>query len=122
MHMAAYVDGFLLTVPKKNVKAYAKMSKAAGKVWMKYGALQYCEAAGDDLKTKMGVPFAKAAKAKPNETVVFSWILYKSRKHRDAVNKKVMKDPYMLKMMSSKDMPFNPDKMSYGGFKLIVDM
>ena len=88
-----YVDGFLLAVPKRKLQAYVDISKKAGKIWKEHGALEYRECAGDDLKIKMGVPFPKVAKAKPGETVVFSWIVYKSRKHRDSVNAKVMKDP-----------------------------
>lgn len=119
--MSIYADGFVLKVPKKNVAAYRKMSAKAGKVWMKYGALQYIECVGDDMKVKMGVSFPKLAKAKANEVVIFSWIVYKSKAHRNAVNKKVMKDPELYKTMP-KDMPFDCSKMSYGGFKSIVNM
>lgn len=116
-----YVDGFLLAVPKKNIETYRKMAQQAGKVWMEHGALEYRECMGEDLKTKMGTPFAKAASAKPGETVVFSWIVYKSRAHRDKVNKKVMSDPRMNEMLNGKDMPFDVKRMSYGGFEVIVD-
>ena len=85
-----YVDGFVLPVPKKNLKAYRRIAQKAGKIWREHGALEYRECAGDDLDIKMGVTFPKLAKARPGETVVFSWIVYKSRAHRDAVNKKVM--------------------------------
>ena len=101
-----YVDGFVLPVPKKNLAAYKRISTKAGKVWMELGALEYRESVGDDLKG-LAFPFAKTVKAKPNETVVFSWITYKSKAHRDAVNKKVMADPRIAKMMDPKDMPFD---------------
>lgn len=120
--MKAYIDGFVLTVPKKNVKAYTKMSTWAGKIWMDHGALQYIECVGDDLKGMPGcLPFPKLAKVKSGETVVFSWIMYKSKKHRDAVNAKVMKDPRMTQKMPAKSkMPFDLKKMAYGGFSTIV--
>ena len=116
----AYVDGFLLPVPKKNLKAYQQLSRKAGKVWRELGALEYRECVGDDLKVKGMAPFAKAARAKAGETVVFSWIVYKSRAHRDAVNKKVMKDPRIAAQMT-KSMPFDVKRMMYGGFKVFVD-
>ncbi len=116
-----YVDGFVLPVPKKNLQAYRRMSAKAGKVWRGHGALEYIEAAGDDLKVKMATKFPKMARAKPGETVVFSWIVYKSRAHRDRVNKKVMKDPRLAKMMDPKTMPFDVKRMAYGGFKVFVD-
>ena len=117
----AYVDGFLLAVPKKKLALYRTISRRAGRMWKEYGALEYRECAGDDLKTKMGTPFGRAARAKAGETVVFSWIVYKSRSHRDSVNKKVMKDPRMEKMMNE-PMPFDVKRMSYGGFTVIVDL
>jgi uncharacterized protein YbaA (DUF1428 family) len=117
-----YIDGFVLPVLKKNVQAYRKVAQQAAKVWRKYGALEYRECVGDDLNTKMGVPFKRTAKAKRGETVVFSWIVYKSRSHRDQVNAKVMKDPRIAKMMNDpKAMPFDVKRMAYGGFKAIVD-
>ncbi len=116
----AYVDGFVLSVPKKNLPAYAKMSRTAGRVWREHGALEYRECAGDDLKTQMGVPFPRLAKARTGETVVFSWIVYKSRAHRDRVNKKVMKDPRLNSLKGP--MPFDIKRMAYGGFKVIVDL
>jgi uncharacterized protein YbaA (DUF1428 family) len=115
-----YVDGFLLPVPKKNLQAYCRMSKKAGVIWKELGALEYRECVGDDLKVKFGVPFPKAVKPKAGETVVFSWIVYKSRAHRDRVNAKIMKDPRMAKMMGAKQ-PFDYKRMCYGGFKVIVD-
>ena len=116
-----YVDGFVLPVPKKKMPAYLKMARKAGKVWKDHGALEYREATGDDLKTKFGVPFPKLLKLKAGETPVFSWIVYKSRAHRDAVNKKVMKDPRLKAMMDPKAMPFDMKRMVYGGFKIPVD-
>ena len=97
-----YVDGFVLVVPTRNLKAYTKMAKLASKVWMEHGALEYFEAAGEDYSTMMGVSFPKLAKAKKTETVVFSWIVYRSRKHRDTVNGKVMADDRIRKMMGMK--------------------
>src|SRR5262245_49777976 len=99
-----YVDGFLLPVAKKNLRGYAAMSKKAGRVWKDHGALDYKEAVGDDLKTRMGKPFPRLVKPKSGETVVFSYIVYKSRAHRDAVNKKVMKDPRLNAMMNGDEM------------------
>jgi uncharacterized protein YbaA (DUF1428 family) len=119
--MARYVDGFVLPVPKKKLQAYRRISQKAGKVWREHGALEYIEAAGDDLKVKWATLFPKMIKAKPSETVVFSWIVYKSRGHRDRVNKKVMKDPRLAKMMDPKSMPFDMKRMAYGGFKVFVD-
>jgi uncharacterized protein YbaA (DUF1428 family) len=115
-----YVDGFVLAVPKKKVQAYRRMAQQAGKLWRKYGALEFRECVGDDLNVKMGVPFTRMAKLKRGETVFFSYIVYKSRAHRDRVNAKVMKDPSM-KNMDMKDMPFDVKRMAYGGFKVLVD-
>ena len=119
--MARYVDGYVLVVPKKNLAAYRRMAKAACKVWLDHGALQYCESAGEDLKVKFGVPFTRLLKLKAGETAVFSWVVYKSRKQRDAVNTKVMKDPRLAAMMKGKKMPFDMKRMVYGGFELMVD-
>ena len=116
-----YVDGFVLPVPKKNLPAYVRMSKKAGKIWLELGALEYRECAGDDLQIKMGVPFPKLLKLKPGETAVFSWIVYKSKAQRNAINKKVMKDPRIHAMMDPKAMPFDMKRMVYGGFKSIVE-
>jgi uncharacterized protein YbaA (DUF1428 family) len=115
-----YVDGFVLAVPKRNLAAYRKMAAAGGKIWREYGALQFCECVGDDLNIGMGVPFPKMAKAKAGETVFFSFIVYKSRAHRDKVNKAVMKDPRLHAMMGKK-MPFDPKRMAMGGFKVLVE-
>jgi uncharacterized protein YbaA (DUF1428 family) len=116
-----YVDGFVIPIAKKNLAAYKRMAAKAGKVWRSHGALDYKECVGDDLKNKWGVAFPKAARTKSGETVVFSYIVYKSRAHRDRVNAKVMKDPRLAEMMDPKDMPFNVKRMVYGGFKVLVD-
>ena len=119
----AYVDGFLLPVPKRKVEAYRRIAQKAGKVWREHGALEYRECVGDDLKVKGMVPFSRKVNLKPGETVVFSWIVYKSRAHRDRVNAKVMKDPRLAKMMEDpKSMPFDVKRMAYGGFKVLVDL
>jgi uncharacterized protein YbaA (DUF1428 family) len=116
-----YVDGFLLAVPKKNLAAYRRMAQKAGKVWRELGALEYRECTGDDLKAKFGLPFPKLMELKAGETAVFAWIVYKSKAHRDRVNAKVMKDPRIAGMMEVKDMPFDVKRMSYGGFKVLVE-
>src|SRR5688572_28788003 len=116
-----YVDGFVLPVPKKNLPAYRRIAALAGKVWRDHGALDYKECAGEDLKVQCGVPFSRQMKLKPGETVVFSYIVYKSRAHRDRVNAKVMKDPRIAKMGDPKDMPFDIKRMVYGGFQVLVD-
>ena len=119
----AYVDGFLLPVPRRSIPTYRRIAQKAGKVWREHGALEYRECVGDDLKVKGMVPFPRRLKLKPGETVVFSWIVYKSRAHRDRVNGKVMKDPRLAKMMGDpKAMPFDVKRMAYGGFKVLVDL
>lgn len=115
-----YVDGYVLPVPKKKLAAYRRIAQKAAMVWKEHGALEYRECAGDDLKTKVGTPFVRAIKTKPGETIVFSWIVFNSRAHRDRVNAKVMKDPRMNGMMNDQDMPFDLKRMSYGGFKMMV--
>ena len=117
-----YVDGYVLPVPKKNLPAYRRMAQKAGKVWREHGALEFRECVGDDLKTKKIKSFPSLVKPKPGETVVFSWIVFRSRAHRDAVNAKVMKDPRLAKMMDMKAMPFDPKRMAYGGFEVMVDV
>jgi uncharacterized protein YbaA (DUF1428 family) len=117
-----YVDGFVLPIPKKNLEVYRKMSRAAGRVWKELGAVEYREAVGNDLKAKGFAAFPKLARARAGETVVFSWIVYKSRAHRDRVNAKVMKDPRIASMMKDKKMPFDVKRMAYGGFDIIVDV
>ncbi len=118
--MPAYVDGFVIAVPRKKLPAYQKLAKAACKVWREHGALDYKECVGDDLKTQFGLSFPQLAKVKPGETVVFAYIVYKSRAHRDRVNAKVMKDPRMAEMCKPGEEPFDMKRMSYGGFKVIV--
>ena len=120
--MARYVDGFLLPVPKKNLDAYRRMSTKAGKVWKDHGALEYRESVGDDLAVKFGLSFKRVGKPKTGETIVFSWIVFKSKAHRDRVNARVMKDPRLAAMMQPKTMPFDVKRMAYGGFKVIVDL
>jgi uncharacterized protein YbaA (DUF1428 family) len=117
----AYVDGYVLPVPVKNLNAYRKMAAQAGKVWRDHGALEYRECAGDDLQTKFGTPFPKLLKLKRGETAVFAWIVFKSKAHRDRVNAKVMKDPRLQASMDSKKMPFDMKRMVYGGFNVLVD-
>ena len=117
-----YVDGFVIPVPEKNLAAYRTMSRAAGKVWKEHGALEYRECIADDVNSDFGLPFPKLARVKTGETVVFSWIVYRNKAHRNAVNKKIMADPRILKMMEGKKMPFDSKRMSYGGFKTIVDI
>jgi uncharacterized protein YbaA (DUF1428 family) len=116
-----YVDGFVIAIPKKNLASYKKMAKAASKIWLEYGAVQYVECAGEDLNAKFGTPFTKLAKCKPGETVLFSWIAYKSKAQRDRVNAKVMADPRIAAMCDPKNMPFEMKRMSYGGFETLVD-
>ena len=114
-----YVDGFVLPIPKKNLAAYRKLAKLASKVWKDHGALDYVEAAADDLETPMGTSFTKVMKLKRGETVVFAWVTYKSRAHRDKVNAKVMADPRLHNV--SQKMPFDCNRMTYGGFKVLVE-
>ena len=119
---ARYVDGYVLPVPKRNLRLYRGIARKAGAVWMDHGALEYRESAGDDLAVKWGMPFPKLLKLKRGETVVFAWIVFKSRRHRDTVNAKVMNDPRMNKMMNPKKRPpFDFKRMVFGGFELIVD-
>ena len=116
-----YVDGFVLAVPRKNLPAYVRMAKKAGKIWREHGALEYRECVGDDLDVKGLTPFPHRIKLKRGETVVFSWIRFKSRADRDRVNAKVMKDPRMNRMMKNVKMPFEIKRMTYGGFKVMVN-
>ena len=120
-----YVDGFVIVVPKKKLPLYRKMAALGGKIWKKHGALEYFECIGDDLNPQgmgTGLTFPKMTKMKPSETVVFSFIVFQSRKHRDQVNAKVMKDPFMNDpKYKDKPMPFDMKRMAYGGFKAIVD-
>lgn len=117
--MARYVDGYLLPVPKKNLEAYARMARMGERMWRKHGALDYKECVGDDLHPKYGLPFPRLMRLKPGEVPVFSFIVYKSRAHRDRVNAKVMKE--MEKAAMPKEMPFDVKRMGYGGFSVLVD-
>lgn len=118
--MPHYIDGYVLPVPKKRIPAYRRLAQKASKIWIELGALEYRECVGDDLAVPFGVPFPRGIQAKPNETVVFAYIVYKSRAHRDRVNAKVMKDPRINAMCDPKNMPFDSGRMIYGGFKTIV--
>ena len=117
-----YVDGFVLPVPKKNLEAYARMARKAGRIFKEYGALEFRECAGDDLAVKEVRSFTDLVDLKRGETVMFSYIVYKSRAHRDRVNAKVMKDPRLAKMMDATAMSFEPKRMIYGGFKVLADL
>lgn len=116
-----YVDGFVVAVPKSKVEAYKRLARKAGKLWKKHGALEFRECIADDVKKGKWTSFPRAVKLKPNETVFFSYIVYKSRRDRDRVNAKVMKEP-LIANMSLKDMPFDGKRMIYGGFKVVVDV
>ena len=119
--MRGYVDGFVLAVPKKKIRAYKRLAETAARVWRKHGALDYVEAVGNDLSSKWaGIKFPRTVKARPSETVVFSYIVFKDRKHRDMVNAKVMKDPFM-KDAQPEQMPFDMKRMVYGGFRVLVE-
>jgi uncharacterized protein YbaA (DUF1428 family) len=118
--VARFVDGFVLVIPRKNIKAYRAMAAKASKVWLEHGALDYRECVGEDLNIKGVLSFNKMAKVKRGETVGFSYIVYKSRAHRDRVNARVMKDPRLNEMMKGKSMPFDVKRMAYGGFRTIV--
>jgi len=119
--MAHYVDGFVIPLPKRRLNAYRRLAQEAGEVWRDHGALDFKECVGDDLNVKMPLSFPRGIKTKPGETVLFSYIVFKSRAHRDRVNVKVMKDPRLSKMMNPKAMPFDVKRMMYGGFKTIVE-
>jgi uncharacterized protein YbaA (DUF1428 family) len=119
--MAHYVDGFVLPVPKRNLDAYRRQARKAGKVWREHGALEYRECVGEDVPKGKVTSFPRSVKLKPGETVVFAWITYKSRAHRDRVNAKVMKDPRLADMMDAKSMPFDAKRMIYGGFEVLVE-
>jgi uncharacterized protein YbaA (DUF1428 family) len=118
----AYVDGFVVPVPKKKLAAYRRMASTAGKVWREHGALQFMECVADDVKPGKLTSFPQSVKLKPSETVVFSFIVYKSRAQRDKVMGKVMKDPRLAKMMTAKDVPFDMKRMFFGGFKSLVSL
>ena len=116
----SYVDGFVVPVPRKNLAAYRRMAQKVGKVWKEYGALDYKEWIGDDVPVGKLTSFPRSVKLKPGETVVFAWIVYKSRAHRDRVNAKVVKDPRLADMMDPKTMPFDGKRLIFGGFKKLV--
>ena len=118
--MAKYVDGFVIPIKKKNIKTYRKMAAFGCKTWMKYGALDYYECVGEDLKVKWGLTFPKMCKLKKDETVVFAFVVYKSKAHRNQVNAKVMKDPQMSKAMESMKMPFDMKRFAMGGFTVLI--
>ena len=120
--MPHYVDGFVVPVPTRNLAAYRRMARKAGKVWIEHGALQYRECVADDVKPGKQTSFPQSVKLKADETVVFSWIVYRSRKHRDSVNAKVMSDPRLASMMDPKAMPFDAKRMFWGGFKGMVEL
>jgi uncharacterized protein YbaA (DUF1428 family) len=117
-----YVDGFVVPVPKKNLNAYRRIALKAGRIWREHGALEYRECVADDVKVGKLTSFPRSVKLKPGETVMFSWIVYKSRAQRDRVNSKVMSDPRLASMMNSKAMPFDGKRMFFGGFKTLVDL
>src|SRR4030088_508905 len=116
----SYVDGFVLPVPRKNLAAYRRMAQKAGKVWKEYGALEYKEWVAEDVKVGKLTSFPRSVKLKPGETVVFSWITYKSRAQRDRINAKVMADARLKSMMDPKSLPFDAKRMIYGGFETLV--
>ena len=116
----SYVDGFVVPVPKKNLQAYHRMARQCGKVWREHGALEYVECVADDVKPGKRTSFPQSVKLKPDETVIFAYIVYKSRAQRDRVNAKVMKDPRMAKMMNPQTLPFDGKRMFWGGFKPLV--
>jgi uncharacterized protein YbaA (DUF1428 family) len=118
--MAAYVDGFVVPVPKRHVAAYKRLARRAGKVWREHGALEYIECIADDVKPGKLTSFPQSVKLKPDEVVFFSYIVYKSRAQRDRINAKVMKDPRLADMMDPKAMPFDGKRMFWGGFKVAV--
>jgi uncharacterized protein YbaA (DUF1428 family) len=120
--MAHYVDGFVVPLPKRNLDAYRRMARKAGKIWREHGALEYRECVADDVLMGEVTSFPRSVQLKRGETVVFSWIVFKSRAHRDRVNAKVMKDPRLADMMDPKAMPFDGKRMIYGGFDVVVDV
>jgi uncharacterized protein YbaA (DUF1428 family) len=120
--MAHYVDGFVLPVPKKKLDAYRRMARLAGKVWRDHGALEYVECVADDVKPGKVTSFPQSVKLKPGETVIFAWAVYKSRRHREQVMAKVMKDPRLASMMDPNKLPFDGRRMFWGGFKAIVEL
>ena len=116
----SYVDGFIVPVPKKKVKAYLAMARTAARVWKDHGALDYKECMADDVSWGKRTSFPRSVKLKGSEVVWFSYIVYRNRKHRDSVMAKVMKDKRLASMMDPKKMPFDAKRMIFGGFKLVV--
>jgi uncharacterized protein YbaA (DUF1428 family) len=114
-----YVDGFVLPIPEANVDAYKKMARKAAKIWREHGALEYRECIGDDLAVQGALPFTKGIRTKPGETVIFAWVVYKSKADRNRIMKKIFADPRM--QPDGSDMPFDMKRMMYGGFKILVD-
>ncbi len=119
--MPKYIDGFVLPIPTDKIETYREMSQKASAIWKQHGALEYLEAVGDDLDVKDQVPFTRLAGANPDESVVFAYIVYESREHRDAVNEKVMADPRLHEMCNQESSPFDHKRMAYGGFRAIVE-
>ena len=117
----AYVDGYVMPVPRRKLATYRRLARLAGKVWREYGALEYRECAGDDLGIKSGTNFRTLTRMKPGETVIFAWVVYKSKRHRDEVNRNVLADPRMQRVMGE-SAAFDMKRMAYGGFKMIVDL
>jgi uncharacterized protein YbaA (DUF1428 family) len=120
--MAHYIDGFVVPIPTAKIDEYRRLARKAGKIWREYGALEYRECIADDVKPGKVTSFPQSVKLKPDETVVFSWIVYKSRRQRDSVNAKVMKDSRLADMMDPKKMPFDGKRMFWGGFKTLVEL
>ena len=116
-----YVDGYVLSVPKRNLKAYRRVATLSGRVWREHGAIQYKECVADDMNTGIGVPFARIVKPRRGETIVFAFVVFKSRAHRDRVNSKVISDPRLADLMRPGAMPFDVSRMAYGGFKVLVE-
>jgi len=116
-----YVDGFVVPVPTKHLPAYRRLARKAGRIWREHGALEFRECVADDVKPGKLTSFPRSVKLKPNETVCFSWIVYKSRRDRDRINAKVMSDPRLANMIDAKSLPFDAKRMIYGGFKVLVD-
>jgi len=120
--MAHYVDGFVLPVPKARLDEYRRIARKAGKIWREYGALEYVECVADDVSFGKRTSFPRSVKLKPDEIVVFSWIVYKSRAQRDSIMKKIMTDSRLTDMMDPKNMPFDGNRMFWGGFKTLVEL
>ncbi|HTI18301.1 MAG TPA: DUF1428 domain-containing protein [Trinickia sp.] len=120
--MAHYVDGFVVPVPIADLEAYRRMAEQAGNIWLEYGALEYWECVGDDVKPGKVTSFPQSVELKDDETVVLSWIVYDSREHRDSVNARVMEDPRMKEMMERQKMPFDGKRMFWGGFQTLIEL